>query len=197
MQALMELGNVIRKLIFIVIFIGYGAWLFCTVVKHGKYLKPMCCSNIASVTMALWSIYATANRVSVDFDCGFLRKPTRDVIVNIFLRKAFFISARLNFISANKIVFPRGYIVIPLGQTVFPQGLFDFHMVYFISAWLYFCTRFISFPQCYVHNLAQIKLTWWKWYLFTKIHFDLVKIQCNVTEIQLGLAEIQFDLAEM
>ena len=71
---------------------------------------------------------------------GIVRKPTRDITVNIFFRKVF-------FISASFFLFPQGYFLLPQGLfhfrkvILFPQGLFYFRKVIFISP------RFISFPQ--------------------------------------------------
>ena len=52
-----------------------------------------------------------------------VRKPTRDITINIF--------------SARFFLFPQGYFL-------FPQGLFYFRKVCFIS------TRFVLFPQGYI-----------------------------------------------
>ena len=90
---------------------------------------------------------ANANISTILFE---VRKPTRDITVNIFsffffyfrkvffyFRKVFFISARLFFISARFVLFPQG-LLISARFCSFPQGLFYFRKV-------------ILFPQGFIY----------------------------------------------
>ena len=79
-----------------------------------------------------------------------LRKPTRDITVNIF-SASFFYFRKVFFL------FPQGYFLFPQGYFLFPQGLFNFRKVCFISARftylrkvLFISARFASFPQGYI-----------------------------------------------
>ena len=80
----------------------------------------------------------------------FVRKPTRDITVNIF-------SASFFLFPQGFFLFPQGYFLFPQGYFLFPQGLFNFRKVCFISARftylrkvLFISARFASFPQGYI-----------------------------------------------
>ena len=99
----------------------------------------------------------------------FVRKPTRDITVNIFsarfflfpqgffyFRKVIFYFRKVCFISARFVLFPQGLHVSPQGFVHFRKvcfisaRLYYFRKVYFISA------RFILFPQGYFNFRENI-----------------------------------------
>ena len=100
-----------------------------------------------------------------------LRKPTRDITVNIFSARFFFISARLFFISARLffisarfVLFPQGYI-ISARFILFPQGYFYFPEVssFIFSIWvspmpisLHYCSKRAITP-----NDLGLPVPWW------------------------------------
>ena len=90
---------------------------------------------------------ANANISTILFE---VRKPTRDITVNIFSAR-FFISARFFFL------FPQGFFLFPQGFFYFRKIIFYFCKVCFISARftylrkvLFISARFVSFPQGYI-----------------------------------------------
>ena len=91
---------------------------------------------------------ANANISTILFE---VRKPTRDITVNIFSAR-FFISARFFFFYFRKVFF-----LFPQGFFYFRKIIFYFCKVCFISARftylrkvLFISARFVSFPQGYI-----------------------------------------------
>ena len=100
--------------------------------------------------------------------CCVLRKPTRDITVNIFSAKFFFISARFFFISARFFLFPQCLFFYFRKVYLSPQGCVHFRKVCFISARLYYLRKvyFIS---------ARLSLFPRGSFLFRKVYFTSAK----------------------
>ena len=115
---------------------------------------------------------ANANISTILFE---VRKPTRDITVNIFsarffisarffffisarfffyFRKVFFISARLFFISARFVLFPQG-LLISARFCSFPQGLFHFRKVILFPQGLFYFRKVIFISPRFHRSSSQ------------------------------------------
>ena len=98
-----------------------------------------------------------------------IRKPTRDITVNIFSAR-FFKFPQVFFISASFFIFPQVFFLFPQGFLLFPQGLL-------ISA------RFCSFPQG-LFNFRKVILFPQGLFYFRKVIFlNLALANANLSTI--------------
>ena len=89
-------------------------------------------------------IYAAYNKIAGN-KLGLVRKPTRDITVNIF-PQGFFYFRKFFFISARFFLFPQGFFFISARFFFYFRKVFFFYL-----RKVFFSARFILFPQGYFH----------------------------------------------
>ena len=126
-----------------------------------------------------------------------LRKPTRDITVNIFSAR-FFLFPQVFFYFRKVIFYFRKVCFISARFVLFPQGLFYFRKVCFISARftylrkvLFISARFVSFPQGYIIS-ARFILFPQGYFYFPKVSSFIFSIW--VVTIENIFAEIKITL---